>query len=69
MLRKSRSPMKRVFASTIVPILAGTLGVSAVVQAGPAQWMPLVPPSDTKVFVYGFARTGVQKQNSDVAVV
>ena len=44
-------------------------GVSPQATAGPAQWVPLAPPADTKVFVYGYARTGVQKDNSDVAVV
>jgi predicted porin len=44
-------------------------GVSPQAIAGPAQWVPLAPPADTKVFVYGYARTGVQKNNADLAVV
>ena len=67
-VNKARS--SRLTSVSFISLVALAASVcSGAAHAGPAQWMPLVPPTDAKVFVYGFARTGVQKQNSDVAVV
>ena len=41
---------------------------SSALVAGPAQYLPLLPPSDAEVYVYGFARTGVLVDNGEPTV-
>ena len=59
---------KRFFFAIAGAVGLMTLFFSPALVAGPAQWMPLVPPSDAEVFVYGFARTGVLVDNGEPTV-
>lgn len=59
---------KRFFFAIAGAVGLMTLFFSPALVAGPAQWMPLVPPSDAEVYVYGFARTGVLVDNGEPTV-